>query len=42
MCSEITAVTFRGPSETHLDGLVGLARFDDGASALIMGADPIP
>nr|P48407.1 RecName: Full=Pinosylvin synthase 1; AltName: Full=Dihydropinosylvin synthase 1; AltName: Full=Stilbene synthase 1; Short=STS 1 [Pinus strobus]CAA87012.1 stilbene synthase [Pinus strobus]prf//2109262B stilbene synthase:ISOTYPE=1 [Pinus strobus] len=42
VCSENTAVTFRGPSETHLDGLVGLALFGDGASALIVGADPIP
>nr|BAA94593.1 pinosylvin synthase [Pinus densiflora] len=42
ICSETTAVTFRGPSETHLDSLVGQALFGDGASALIVGADPIP
>jgi chalcone synthase len=40
VCSEITAVTFRGPSETHLDSLVGQALFGDGAGALIVGADP--
>eukprot|EP00249_Psilotum_nudum_P017019 c26111_g1_i1 orf=207-1427(+) len=41
VCSEITAVTFRGPSETHLDSLVGQALFSDGAAALIVGSDPI-
>ncbi|KAJ6851944.1 chalcone synthase C2 [Iris pallida] len=41
VCSEITAVTFRGPSESHLDSLVGQALFGDGAAALIVGADPI-
>ncbi|XP_010908134.1 chalcone synthase 3 [Elaeis guineensis] len=40
VCSEITAVTFRGPSESHLDSLVGQALFGDGAAALIVGADP--
>ncbi|KAJ3681687.1 hypothetical protein LUZ60_014260 [Juncus effusus] len=39
ICSEITAVTFRGPSESHLDSLVGQALFGDGAAALIVGAD---
>lgn len=42
ICSEITAVTFRGPSESHLDLLVGQALFGDGAVALIVGADPDP
>ncbi|KAJ8616810.1 hypothetical protein MRB53_036182 [Persea americana] len=42
VCSEITAVTFRGPSDTHLDSLVGQALFGDGAAALIVGADPVP
>ncbi|KAM7253049.1 hypothetical protein ACFE04_008744 [Oxalis oulophora] len=42
VCSEITAVTFRGPSETHLDSLVGQALFGDGAAAIIVGSDPIP
>ncbi|CAN8236519.1 unnamed protein product [Cochlearia groenlandica] len=39
VCSEITAVTFRGPSETHLDSLIGQALFSDGAAALIIGSD---
>nr|CDU45725.1 chalcone synthase [Lepidium graminifolium]CDU45730.1 chalcone synthase [Lepidium graminifolium] len=42
VCSEITAVTFRGPSDTHLDSLVGQALFSDGAAALIVGSDPDP
>nr|AWO14308.1 chalcone synthase 1 [Eleocharis dulcis] len=42
ICSEITAVTFRGPSESHLDSMVGQALFGDGAAALIVGADPDP
>ncbi|KAK8970570.1 Chalcone synthase 3 [Platanthera guangdongensis] len=42
VCSEITAVTFRGPSETHLDSLVGQALFGDGAAAIVVGADPDP
>nr|ABF82595.1 chalcone synthase [Lilium hybrid cultivar] len=40
VCSEITAVTFRGPSESHLDSLVGQALFGDGAGAIIVGSDP--
>nr|ALI57117.1 polyketide synthase [Aquilaria crassna] len=40
VCAEITAVTFRGPSEMHPDSLVGQALFADGAAALIVGADP--
>ncbi|RZB91086.1 Chalcone synthase 6 [Glycine soja] len=39
---EITAVTFRGPSDTHLDSLVGQALFGDGAAAIIVGSDPLP
>nr|ABI79305.1 chalcone synthase [Pyrus communis] len=42
VCSEITAVTFRGPSDTHLDSLVGQALFGDGAAAVIIGTDPVP
>ncbi|KAJ0093079.1 hypothetical protein Patl1_25906 [Pistacia atlantica] len=42
VCSEITAVTFRGPSDTHLDSLVGQALFGDGAAAVIVGSDPVP
>jgi chalcone synthase len=42
VCSEITAVTFRGPSATgsHLDNLVAQALFGDGAAAVVIGADP--
>nr|QJH86900.1 chalcone synthase 4 [Polygonum cuspidatum] len=40
VCSEITAVCFRGPTDTHLDSMVGQALFGDGAGALIVGADP--
>ncbi|XP_078155854.1 chalcone synthase 4-like [Carex rostrata] len=42
ICSELTAVTFRGPTESHLDSMVGQALFGDGAAALIVGADPVP
>jgi chalcone synthase len=41
VCSEITVVTFRGPSDAHLDNLVGQALFGDGAAAIIVGADPM-
>ncbi|GLJ13042.1 hypothetical protein SUGI_0203930 [Cryptomeria japonica] len=41
VCSEITAMTFPGPDDTHLDSLVGQALFGDGAAAVIVGADPI-
>lgn len=40
VCSEITAICFRGPTETYLDSMVGQALFGDGAGALIVGADP--
>eukprot|EP00253_Pinus_taeda_P030648 PITA_30648 len=40
--SKTTIVTFRRPSETHLDSLVGQALFSDGAAALVVGANPIP
>ncbi|KAL3507410.1 hypothetical protein ACH5RR_032792 [Cinchona calisaya] len=42
VCSEIAAVTFRGPSDSHFDSLVGQALFGDGAAAIIIGADPVP
>ncbi|KAK7400088.1 hypothetical protein VNO78_11288 [Psophocarpus tetragonolobus] len=42
VCSQITTVTFRGPSDTHLDSLVGQALFGDGAAAVIVGSDPLP
>ncbi|XP_073109525.1 chalcone synthase-like [Elaeis guineensis] len=41
ICSEITAVTFRGTDDIHFDNLVGQALFADGAVALIVGADPM-
>ncbi|KAE8806879.1 Chalcone synthase 2 [Hordeum vulgare] len=40
VCSEITAMAFRGPCKSHLDSLVGHALFGDGAAAAIIGADP--
>jgi chalcone synthase len=40
VCSEVTVVTFRGPSDSNLSSLVGQALFGDGASAVIVGADP--
>ncbi|BAF21101.1 chalcone synthase 2 [Oryza sativa Japonica Group] len=40
VCSEIMAMAFRGPSESHLDSLVGHALFGDGAAAVIVGSDP--
>ncbi|XP_058787034.1 chalcone synthase 1A-like isoform X2 [Vicia villosa] len=42
VCSEIKVLTYSGPSETHLDGLVGQAIFGDGAAAAIIGSDPLP
>ncbi|GAB4858566.1 Chitin synthase, class 2 [Ancistrocladus abbreviatus] len=39
VCCEITAIFFRGPSEHHMDSLVGQALFGDGAAALVIGAD---
>ncbi|CAL9198509.1 chalcone synthase 2-like [Musa acuminata AAA Group] len=42
VCSEINALSFHGPSESHLDNLVGQALFGDGAAAIIVGADPDP
>uniref|UniRef100_A0ACD5WKK6 Uncharacterized protein n=1 Tax=Avena sativa TaxID=4498 RepID=A0ACD5WKK6_AVESA len=40
VCAEMNAMSFRGPSDAHLDSLVGQALFSDGAAALIVGADP--
>ncbi|KAG0570989.1 hypothetical protein KC19_6G202900 [Ceratodon purpureus] len=42
VCSEVTAVTYRAPSENHLDGLVGSALFGDGAGVYVVGSDPKP
>ncbi|KAI3469923.1 hypothetical protein Pfo_026586 [Paulownia fortunei] len=41
VCSEITAMTFRGPSDSHLDSLIGQVLFGDGAAAVIVGSDPV-
>ncbi|KAJ0969334.1 hypothetical protein J5N97_022211 [Dioscorea zingiberensis] len=40
MYYEIIAVTFRGPSETHHDSLIGQALFGDGAATVKIDADP--
>nr|UXM19714.1 chalcone synthase 2 [Hydrangea macrophylla] len=40
VCSEMTVINFRGPSEAHMDSLVGQSLFGDGASAVIVGSDP--
>ncbi|MCD9639192.1 hypothetical protein HAX54_023570 [Datura stramonium] len=43
VCSELMNVMgFRGPSDTELNVLVGQALIGDGASAAIIGSDPIP
>ncbi|GKV27588.1 hypothetical protein SLEP1_g36747 [Rubroshorea leprosula] len=42
VCSELSMGSFHGPSETHLDNLLGQAVFGDGAAVAIVGADPIP
>ncbi|XP_074582216.1 chalcone synthase 2-like [Curcuma longa] len=42
VCSEITALAFHGPSDSHLDSMVGQALFSDGAGAIVVGADPDP
>ncbi|TVU25102.1 hypothetical protein EJB05_27582, partial [Eragrostis curvula] len=41
VCSEITAVTFRGPSAAHIDSMIGQALFGDGAAAVVVGAGPV-
>ncbi|CAM6127720.1 unnamed protein product [Calypogeia fissa] len=40
--SELSCMTFRGPSEERLDNLVGSATLGDGAAVLIIGSDPLP
>ncbi|KAH7658682.1 Naringenin-chalcone synthase protein [Dioscorea alata] len=42
VCSEITAICFRGADDVHIDNLVGQAMFADGSAAAVIGADPIP
>ncbi|KAJ8539708.1 hypothetical protein K7X08_013960 [Anisodus acutangulus] len=42
VCSELMNVMgFHGPNDTELDVLVGQSLFSDGASAVIIGSDPI-
>ncbi|KAH9609272.1 hypothetical protein KSS87_023211 [Heliosperma pusillum] len=40
VCSEMFAICFNGPTETHMASMVGHAIFGDGAAALIIGSDP--
>ncbi|XP_062105301.1 phloroisovalerophenone synthase-like [Humulus lupulus] len=40
VCVEITVGLFRGPSETDFDSLLGQALVGDGASSVIVGAEP--
>lgn len=40
VCSEITAICFRGPDKAQVDSMVGMALYGDGAAAVIVGADP--
>ncbi|XP_062105434.1 chalcone synthase 2-like [Humulus lupulus] len=40
VCSDIMTGHFRGPAESHLDSMMGQALFGDGASAIIVGAEP--
>ncbi|GMP62542.1 hypothetical protein CsSME_00024609 [Camellia sinensis var. sinensis] len=42
VCSEITAIAFRGPSDTDHSGLLAQALFGDGAAAIIVGSDLVP
>ncbi|KAI4331962.1 hypothetical protein L6164_016906 [Bauhinia variegata] len=40
VCSVVIIIGFRGPNEENLDSLVGHAIFGEGASAVIVGANP--
>ncbi|XP_050218389.1 chalcone synthase-like [Mercurialis annua] len=42
VCSEINILTFCGPNEKQLDGLLGQSLFGDGAVAVIVGSNPMP
>ncbi|PHT48722.1 Chalcone synthase B [Capsicum baccatum] len=42
VCSESSAIGFRGPSEAHPENLISQALFGDGAAAVIIGSDPKP
>ncbi|KAL7145136.1 hypothetical protein ABFS83_07G059400 [Erythranthe nasuta] len=39
VCSEMTAMSFRGPSGTHMATLVEQSLFADGAAAVVVGSD---
>ncbi|KAL2904329.1 Chalcone synthase 3 [Bienertia sinuspersici] len=39
VCSEMTAVGFRGPTKSHLASMVGQALFTDEASTMVVGSD---
>ncbi|XP_059281502.1 chalcone synthase G-like [Lycium ferocissimum] len=41
VCSEINVFGFHAPSETDIEVLVAQALFGDGASAIIVGSDPV-
>uniref|UniRef100_M1AGF8 chalcone synthase n=1 Tax=Solanum tuberosum TaxID=4113 RepID=M1AGF8_SOLTU len=41
VCSEINLLCFHAPSEAEIDVLIGQALFSDGASAVIVGSNPI-
>jgi chalcone synthase len=41
VCAEVTAVTYRAPSEDHVDGLIGSALFGDGAAVFVVGSDAV-
>ncbi|KAJ4722928.1 Chalcone synthase [Melia azedarach] len=41
VCSENTAIGFRGPNDTSVEVLINQAIFGDGAAAVIIGASPI-
>ncbi|GAB2228528.1 hypothetical protein Droror1_Dr00022648 [Drosera rotundifolia] len=41
VCSELISIFLRGPSEDHIDSLVGQSLFGDGAAAMIIESDPI-
>nr|ABY47640.1 type III polyketide synthase [Polygonum cuspidatum]ABY47641.1 type III polyketide synthase [Polygonum cuspidatum] len=40
VCSEMTAICFRGPSETNISSMIGTSVLGDGAAAVIVGANP--
>ncbi|XP_073526071.1 uncharacterized protein, partial [Phyllobates terribilis] len=41
VCSESIVFCFRGPKEGHIDSLISQMLFSDGASALVVGSDPV-